>query len=79
MFNQKVVILIKKVTKTTLKEAVYERHTVRKYSAEPISADKVELLKNRIKESNEKYGLNIELVTNNADGVPGFAKLIFNG
>ncbi|MBQ0051278.1 MAG: hypothetical protein KBT11_04335 [Treponema sp.] len=34
-------------------------------------------MKNRIKENNEKYGLNIELVTNNADGVAGFAKLIF--
>lgn len=61
----------------TLKEAVYERHMVRKYTAELIAADKVELLKNRIKENNEKYGLNIELVTNNADGVPGFAKLFF--
>lgn len=38
---------------------------------------KVELLKSRVKENNEKYGLNIELVTNNADGVPGFAKLFF--
>ncbi len=61
----------------TLKEAVYERHTVRKYTAKPIAADKVELLKNCIKENNEKYGLNIELVTNNGDGIPGLAKLFF--
>lgn len=61
----------------TLKEAVYERHTVRKYTDKPIAADKVELLKNRIKENNEKYGLNIELVTDNGDGVPVFAKLFF--
>lgn len=61
----------------TLKEAIYERHMVRKYKANQIPSDKVELLKSRIKENNEKYGLNIELVTNNADGVPGFAKLFF--
>lgn len=44
----------------TLKEAVYERHTVRNYTDKPIAADKVELLKNRIKENNEKYGLNVD-------------------
>lgn len=30
-----------------------------------------------MKENNEKYGLNIEFVTNNADGIPGFVKLFF--
>ena len=61
----------------TLKEAVYARHMVRKYTAEAISADSVALLKARIKELNAQYGLKIDLVTNNADGVPGFAKLFF--
>lgn len=28
----------------TLKEAIYERHMVRKYKAEPISSDKIDLL-----------------------------------
>ena len=38
----------------TLKEAIYERHMVRKYKANQIPSDKVELLKSRIKENNEK-------------------------
>ncbi len=61
----------------TLKEAVYARHTVRKYTTEAITAETVELLKNRVKELNEEYDLNIELVTGNSDGIPGFAKLVF--
>lgn len=61
----------------TLKDAIYERHMVRKYTTEAISAEVVTLLKERVAENNKKYGLNMELVTNNADGVPGFAKLFF--
>lgn len=61
----------------TLQEAIYERHTVRKFMDKDIPADVVTLLQNRVRENNEKYGLQLELVTDNGDSVPGFAKLFF--
>lgn len=60
----------------TLKEAIYQRHTVRKFTDKAIPDDVVALLKDRVKEHNEKYGVNLELVTGNSDGLIGFAKLI---
>ncbi len=47
------------------------RHTVRKYKNEPLSADVVSRLNDRIQTHNQKYGLNIQLVTDNKDALPG--------
>ena len=62
----------------TIKEAIYERHTVRKFTDEKLSDETVKLLNARIDELNEKYGLCIELVTNNAEGVAGIARALIS-
>lgn len=51
----------------TLKEAALARHTVRRYIDRPISPQIVSLIDNRIKENNEKFNLNMKLVTENGD------------
>ncbi len=48
----------------TIKEAIYFRHTVRKYLDKPLGPSVVENLNKRIQEANEKYGVQIKLVTN---------------
>lgn len=62
----------------TMLEAIKERHTVRKFTDAPISEDAVKLLKDRIQMLNEKYGLNIELVTNNSEGVASVARFLIS-
>lgn len=59
----------------TIKEAIKERHMVRKYTDKAIPAELVAQLNARIAENNKKYGLDITLVTGNADGIAGIAKL----
>jgi len=60
----------------TIKEAIKQRHMVRKYTDKKIPVDLVELLNARIEENNKKYGLNLKLVIGNADGIAGIAKLL---
>ncbi|MCD7713251.1 MAG: nitroreductase [Firmicutes bacterium] len=55
----------------TLQEAMSARHTVRKYKNEAIPQDIVNKLNARIAENNKKYGLNIQLLTNNREALPG--------
>ncbi|MCD8189827.1 MAG: nitroreductase [Clostridiales bacterium] len=59
----------------TLQEAMAARHTVRKYKKEPLPADVIRQLNQRIQAQNEKYGLNIQLVTENTDALPGLVGL----
>ena len=40
----------------TMNEAMYQRHTVRKYIDTPIPPEIVDALEERIKEQNERYG-----------------------
>lgn len=47
----------------TLKEAMAARHTVRRYTGQPIPANAVEALSERAARRNEEYGLAIQLVT----------------
>lgn len=49
-----------------MKEAMRQRHMVRTYTDKPLPADIVRLLKARMKEDNEKYGVSIELKTEDA-------------
>ena len=60
----------------TIKEAVKQRHMVRKFTDKPIPADLVELLNARIAENNAAHGLNLKLVTGNSDGIGGMAKML---
>ena len=59
-----------------MKQAMKERHMVRKYTDEPIPEDIVEKLNRRVRENNEQYGLSIKLMTNDESAVPGVIKLI---
>ncbi len=58
------------------KEAMSARHTVRKYKDTPLSKEVVEQLNERVKINNEQLGINISLVTNNTEGLPGIVKFM---
>lgn len=60
----------------TIKEAIYERHTVRKYTGKAIPAETAALLNGRVAENNGKFNLAIKLVTGNSEGIMGAAKLL---
>ena len=62
----------------TIKEAIKQRHMVRKYTDKPIPADLVELLNARISENNASHSLNLKLVTGNSDGISGMAKMLLS-
>ncbi len=57
-------------------EAMSARHTVRKYKNIPLSQETVKLLTERVKANNEQHGVNISLVTEQSDGIPGIVKLL---
>lgn len=60
----------------TIKESVMQRHMVRKYIDKTISAETVQQLNERIEKSNTEYDISMKLVTGNADGIGGLAKLL---
>ena len=62
----------------TIKEAITQRHMVRKYTDQPIPKDLVDLLSIRIKEHNTVHGVNLKLVTGNSDGISGIAKILLS-
>ncbi|MBO4580194.1 MAG: nitroreductase [Clostridiales bacterium] len=57
-----------------LKEAMSQRHTVRKYSSEPLSDAEVQNLTERVDKLNSEYGLAIRLVQADTAGLNAFAK-----
>ena len=59
-----------------MKEAIKARHMVRKYTDKPLPADLLSLLNARIEQNNKIHGLNMALITGNADGLAGMAKLL---
>lgn len=59
-----------------MKEAMRQRHMVRKYTDKTIPADIAEKLHDRVMQNNERYGLSIKLITNDGSAVPGLIKLI---
>ncbi|MCD8051993.1 MAG: nitroreductase [Clostridiales bacterium] len=64
----------------TLQEAMHARHKVSKYQNKPLPADVIQQLNDRIKAQNEEYNLNIQLVTESKDAMPGIiAKLMSKG
>ncbi len=62
----------------TIKDAMKQRHMVRKYTDKPIPVDLVEKLNARIAENNCGHGLNLSLVTGNSDGLGSVAKLLLS-
>ena len=62
----------------TIKEAIPQRHMVRKFTSKPIPAELVQLLDARIAENNQLHDLNMKLVTGNADGIGGMAKMLLS-
>lgn len=56
-------------------EAMEKRHTVRKYTNQKISNEILEIIKKRIDELNNEYGLSMKLITENKDAFGGFVKL----
>lgn len=60
----------------TIKDAIPQRHMVRKYLSKPILSETVALLNTRIADHNARYGLNLKLVIGNSDGIGGMAKLL---
>ncbi len=59
----------------TIKEAMKSRHTVRKYKNEKLSAGITKALSGRISDNNDKYGLQMRLVTENDDAFGVILKL----
>lgn len=63
----------------TIKEAMKERHMVRKYTDKPIPCELAEKLNARIAENNQSHNLSLSLVTGNSDGLGVLAKLLGKG
>ena len=55
----------------TLQEAIKERHSVRKYTDEPIPGETLAILRNKVREINEETGLHIQLVTDEPKAFSG--------
>jgi hypothetical protein len=55
----------------TLHEAIQERHSVRKYTDEPIPEVTLAFLRDKVREINEESGLHIQLVTDEPKGFSG--------
>ena len=63
----------------TIKEAMKERHMVRKYTDKPIPGELVAKLNSRIAENNQTHHISLSLVTGNADGLGALAKMMSKG
>lgn len=64
------------IVEMTIKEAIKERHMVRKYTDKAIPSDLVQLLDARLEETNKANDLNIKLITGKSDGLSSIAKLL---
>lgn len=60
----------------TILEAIERRHTVRKFTGQPIPAKTAALLRERLAEHNRAHGLTMRLVTGNQDAFGPLIKLI---
>lgn len=59
-----------------LKEAMYERHTVRKYKEDALSKDVVDTLNKKIEAINKENNLAIKLMVNETHSIMGIAKAL---
>ena len=60
----------------TMKEAMQERHMVRKYLDKPIPADIVETLNDRIRKLNNDHGIEMKLITEDKSAFSTVVRLI---
>ena len=60
-----------------MKQAMRQRHTVRKFTDKPIPAGVVEQLNGRVCANNERFGLDIALKMGDESAIPGALKLFF--
>ena len=59
-----------------MKEAMKQRHMVRKYTDQKLSKEDIQKINNRLEEINKKHNLSMKLMVNNSKGVNAIFKLI---
>ena len=62
---------------TDMKQAMRQRHTVRKFASEPLSPELISQLNDRVRANNERLGLAISLKVGDESALPGALKLFF--
>lgn len=62
---------------TDMKQAMRQRHTVRKFTSEPLSPELISQLNDRVRANNESLGLAISLKVGDESALPGALKLFF--
>lgn len=60
-----------------MKQAMRQRHTVRKFASEPLSPELISQLNDRVRANNERLGLAISLKVGDESALPGALKLFF--
>ena len=60
-----------------LKQAMRQRHTVRKFTSKPLSPELISQLNDRVRANNERLGLAISLKVGDESALPGALKLFF--
>ena len=60
---------------TDMKQAMRQRHTVRKFTSEPLSPELISQLNDRVRANNERFGLAISLKVGDESALPGALKL----
>ena len=62
---------------TDMKQAMRQRHTVRKFTSEPLLPGLISQLNDRVRANNERLGLAISLKVGDESALPGALKLFF--
>ena len=62
---------------TDMKQAMRQRHTVRKFTSKPLSPELISQLTDRVRANNERLGLTISLKVGDESALPGMLKLFF--
>ena len=60
-----------------MKQAMRQRHTVRKFTSESLSPELISQLTDRVRANNERFGLAISLKVGDESALPGALKLFF--
>lgn len=60
-----------------MKQAMRQRHTVRKFTSKPLSPELISQLNDRVRANNERLGLAISLKVGDESALPGALKLFF--
>lgn len=76
LYCQQKAVERRSMTNMSMKEAMYKRHTVRKYTDKAIPAEITEQLNRRITENNQKYNLAIRFKENDTNAFHSIIKLI---